>query len=572
VPNASIHSGLSNPHATSLRAGSPRSKDRTRNALALTLLAAALCAPATAQTGGTYQVTNLVSDGSVPATTMDAHFINPWAMSVSPTWWISAQGTGLGYVVQPTGTIPFTVIVPPASGLTTATGLPAGCITTTGTTGMVLPNGTKASFLFSTLDGTISGWNSLLGRANAITQIVINNSAAGASYPGLAVINTPTASYLLAPNFGTANTIEVYDGNFKPIKLAGTFTDPNLPPNYGPFSVHVLGTQVFVAYAARTTTAPYRTVDAIGNGIVSIFDTSGNFVARAVTGGNLNSPWGVAIAPANFGLFSNALLIGNFGNGLINAYDPKTFLYLGQLIDGTGKPLTYLRLWELLPGGTAVGNTTSVSGGDTSTVYFTAGLTNEAHGLLGAIANNSKPIGTPTFGVSTSLGADTVPAGAQTQLNVSVVPTNNFSGTVNLACSGLPTGATCTFSSGSLTVSPTAIATSALIIQTTKSNVFVQPFPHWRVHTGEIFAALLLPLSSLLALFRRQSPSVRCTVRLLGLVGIVLCAAGFFTGCSNNNYNMSPSVPGTPTGTSLVTITATSGSIVQSTPFMLTVQ
>jgi uncharacterized protein (TIGR03118 family) len=402
---------------------SPRTGVRAvARTLALLSAASVLCClPASAQIAGTYTVTNIISDGSVPATTVDANFINPWAASASPTWWISAQASGYNYVVPAAGTIAFKVIVPAASGLTTATGLPAGSVTTAGTTGMILPNGTKASFIFSTLDGTISGWNSKLGTANAISQIVVNK--AGASYPGLAIVNTATTSFLLAANFGTGNAIDIFDSNFQPAKLAGTFTDPNLPANYAPFSIHVIGSQIFVAYAVRTAAAPFRTVDAVGNGIVSVFDTTGNFVARAVTGGNLNSPWGVATAPTGFGVFGGSLLIGNFGNGLINAYDPKTFAYRGQLSDGTGKPLTYASLWELLPGATAVGNTTAVSAGDPNTVYFTAGLTGEAHGLFASIANNPTATGTPTFGFSSSAAAATVAAGSSATAIISAAPT-----------------------------------------------------------------------------------------------------------------------------------------------------
>ena len=288
--------------------------------------------------------------------------------------------------------------------------MPAGSVTTAGAVPLLLPNGIKASFLFSTLDGAIAGWNSALGTNGAVAQIAINNSAAGASYPDLAILNVLTggvtsSSYILAANFGTGNAIEVYDSTFKPAKLAGTFTDPSLPAGYGPFSVHVIGTQIFVNYALRTATAPFRTVNAPGNGIVDVFDVNGNFVSRAVTGGNLNAPWGIAFAPASFGVFSNDLLVGNFGDGMINVYDPKTFAFQGQLMDSTGKALNYPSLWELLTGGTTVSGTTSVSGGDTSTVFFTAGLTNEAHGLFAGIANTTVAGSAPTFGFSAASGS-----------------------------------------------------------------------------------------------------------------------------------------------------------------------
>ena len=532
-----------------------------------TLSVATLSLQTAAQTGGAYKVTNLISDGSVPAAFTDPNFINPWAISASGTWWISTAGTGHNFVVAstpPPGTIRFQVIVPAGSGMTTVTGSPAGSVTTAGAAGMLLPNGAKASFLFSTLDGTISGWNSLLGTANAIAQIAVNNSTAGASYPGLAILNTATASYILAANFGTGNVIEVYDDTFKPTKLSGTFTDPTLPAGYAPFSVHVLNNQVFVAYALRSATAPYHTVDALGNGAISIFDASGNFVARAVTGGNLDSPWGVAIAPANFGIFGGSLLIGNFGNGMINAYDPKTFVYRGQLVDGTGKPLNYPSLWEMLPGGTTVGNTTSVSGGDTDTVYFTAGLAGEAHGLFAAISNDSTTAGAPSFGLSAATGALTVTNGSSVQTNISVAPTYNFTGMVSLSCAGLPAGATCSFSPAQISASATAPGFATLTIQTSKSMAFLQPT---KVGLAGVTTALLLPFAAVLVFYRRRSSALTGLLRLFVLWGITFATFGTFMGCGGGSAS-----PSTPAGTGSVVVTGTSGSISQSTTITLTVQ
>lgn len=529
----------------------------------VTLALAFLTLQAKAQTSGAYKVTNLISDGSVPATVTDPNFINPWAISSSGTWWISTEGSGYNYVVSstavPLGTINFKVVVPP--GQNTSRGFPAGSVTTAGAAGMILPNGTKASFLFSTLDGTISGWNGKLGTAGAISQIAINNSAAGASYPGLAILNSATASYILAANFGTGNAIEVYDSTFKPTKLSGSFTDPNLPAGYAPFSVHVLNNQVFVAYALRTATAPYDTVDGPGNGVVDIFDASGNLVARAATKGNLNSPWGVAIAPANFGIFGGSLLIGNFGNGLIHAYDPKTFDYRGELTDGAGKPLSYESLWELLPGGTTVGNTTSVSGGDTNSVYFTAGLTNEAHGLFGAISNDTSTGGTPSFGFSAVTSAITVQNGSSVPTIISVAPTYGFNGTVKLTCTGLPAGASCTFLPAQITASPNSPSTAILTIKTSSSMAMLD---HPRGSVAGIATAVLLPFASFIVFYRRRSPALRNLFGAVLLCAITFAAFGAITGCSNSTA--------TPAGTSKVTITATSGSVSQSTNIALTVQ
>jgi uncharacterized protein (TIGR03118 family) len=527
---------------------------------ALVLFAAVSSLPASAQVGGAYKVTNLISDGSVPAAFTDASFINPWAISDSGTWWISAQGSGSGYVVASTptpGTINFKMVVPPASG--TSAGLPAGSVTTGGATGMILPNGTKASFLFSTLDGTISGWNSKLGTAGAIAQVAINNSASGASYTGLAIINTATSSFILAANFGAGKTIEVYDSTFKPTKLAGTFTDPSLPAGYAPFSVHVLNNQVYVAYAEQSATPPYQPSGGLGAGVVSVFDITGNFIARVATGGNLEAPWGVAIAPAGFCIFGGSLLIGNFGNGVINAYDPASYAYRGQLTDGTGKALSYASLWELLPGGTTVGNTTSVSGGDPNTVYFTAGLAGEAHGLFGAISNSTTG-GTPAFGLSASTGALTVTSGSSVSTVISVAPTYSFSGNVSLACSGLPKYATCSFTPSSITTSGTTPATSTLNIQTQSSMVLLDRKIHGM---AAVASAVLFPFASLLVFYRRRA--ISNVFRMFILCGVMLAALGLFAGCTTTQ-------PATPEGTSQVIVTATSGSVSQTATIALTVQ
>ena len=530
---------------------------------AISLFAASLSFQAAAQTGGAYKVTNLISDGSVPAAVTDSTFVNPWAISDSGTWWMSSEGSGYSFVVSstatPLGTVSFKVIIP-QSGLTATAGHPAGSVTTAGAAGMILPNLTKASFLFSTLDGTISGWNSKLGTANAVCQIVIDNSAAGASYTGLAILNSATTSYILAANFGTGNAIEVYDSTFKPAKLSGTFTDPTLPAGYSPFSVHVLNNQVYVAYAVRSATPPYHTIDALGNGVVSIFDATGKFVARAATGGNLDSPWGVALAPANFGIFGGSLLIGNFANGLINAYDPTTFNYRGQLVDGTGKPLTYLSLWELLPGGTTVGNTTSFSGGDNSTIYFTAGLAGESHGLFAALSNDTSS-GTPTYGLSAATSALTVTNGSSANTIISVAPTYSFNGMVSLACTGLPSGATCSFTPSQITATATAPGIAVLTIQTSKTMALLE-------RTGHGFAgvapALLLPFASVLVFYRRRFSALTSMLGLFVLCGIIFAALGTITGCGG--------AASTPAGTSQVVVTAKSGSISQSTTISLIVQ
>jgi hypothetical protein len=287
-------------------------------------------------------------------------------------------------------------------------------------------------------------------------------------------------------------------------------------------------------------------------------------VARAVTGGNLNSPWGVAIAPANFGIYSNDLLIGNFGDGLINVYDPKTYTYLGQLMDNTGKSLQYAALWELLPGGTAVQGTAGVSGGDTSTVYFTAGLAGQIHGLLGAIAKDTTT-GTPSYNFTAASGSASVAAGDSAKFTVNVVPVNGFSGTVNLSCTAIPVSGSCSFAPATLSVASTAVSTAVVTVQTYKNTGARRPLNK----TG-IVSAVLLPFASLLA-FRRRRATTRLmqTMRLLSLLLVFASIGGFVTGCGSDGPN---STPTTPTGVTNVAMQAMSATAIQQTTVALTVK
>lgn len=580
--------------------------------LALCLALTASSGLAFGQAAGTYQITNLISDGSVPAITTDPNFVNPWGISIGSDFWINTAATGFDYVALTNGTIPFKVVVPAASGGTTTTGTPTGTVFVGSANGFNQPDGSQAIFLFSSLDGTISAWNPALGTANSVAQITVNNSAAGAVYTDMALMTNANGTFILASNFGPTPSIDVFDSNYQPAKLPGTFTDPNLPAGYAPFAVHTIGTQVFVTYAMQsvtTTSVPTPTsptgyvvpqsasanprsvqqVPGPGNGIVSVFDTNGNFVARAITGGNLNATWGMALAPSTFGIYGGDLLVGNFGDGIINVYDPKTFAYLGQITDTNGKSVIYPSLWEITFGTTNYG--------DVNSLYFTAGLSSESHGLFGVISNNPTPTGTPTFGVSSSSSVSTIAAGSSSQMVVSVAPTNNFSGTVTLACSGLPAGATCNFSPSQLSVSPMASALSTVTIQTSKSGAMLtSPFVMSASHAAAISAALLLPFGSLMLFTNRRRSEKQKQLFLLSLSAFVLLSVGVIAGCSNSMTPASaamtpaptapttpttpttptapttPTTPGTPTGQSQVTITATAGAITQSTVVALTVQ
>ena len=600
--NATRYTGPAIHGITGSRSSLNEIRVNAKTIAALLLGAASLCTAASAQTAGSYQTTNIISDGSVTATVTDPQFINPWGVSVGPAFWINTQATGLDYVATATGTIPFKVTIPAASG--TGAGLPSGTVFSSSTTNFKLPDGAAATFLFSSLDGTISGWNNGLGTTGSIAQIAVNNSAAGADYTDMALLTNTTGTFILAANFGAGTDIEVYDTNFAPAKLAGNFTDPSLPANYAPFAVHVIGNQVFVTYALRATTTtststpvgPYvvsssptsphaaatsyaQTVGA-GNGVVDVFDLNGNFVARAITGGNLNAPWGVAVAPTGFGIFGGDLLVGNFGDGIINVYNPTTFAFLGQLTDGTGKALSFASLWEVVFGQS---NATPAGAGDPNTLYIAAGLANEQHGLFAGIANSTTATGAAAFGFSASTSAATVTAGGSTMATISVAPTNGFNGNVNLSCSG-PVGVTCSFSPSAVTVTPTAAATSTVTIQTAANMAHVQKRILGGKETFVTAMAFLMPFGSMLIFSRRRAISKGNPLQLLGLIVLLLGSTFVVVGCSSSmnaaatppssapTAPTAPSNPGTPAGVQMVTITATSGSLTQNTSIALTVQ
>ncbi len=533
---------------------------RRRTAAAL-LCTAAFASVAAAQS---YAVNNILSDGSVPATATDPNFINPWGVSSSSNFWISAAGSGFNYVFPPAGPLAFKVIVPLGAQPTQA-GLPAGAVSTASSTGFLLPNGAAPNFFFSTLDGTISGWNAKLGTNNAVSQIVINNSGNGATYAGLALLNTANGSFLLAPNF-TGGTVEVYNSNYQAAKLAGSFTDPNLPSGYSPFGIHILGSQIFVTYAQKPAQAPFKANIGPGLGVVDSYDLTGNFKARVATGGNLDAPWGVAIAPASFGIFSNDLLIGNQGDGKINVYDPATFAYQGQLFDATGKSLAYANLWELLPGGTPVSNGTSSSGGDKNTVFFTAGLDSEKHGLLAGITSAAAS-GSATFGFSTGAGAVSVPDGTSANIPLSIASVNGFTGSVSLSCSGLPQGATCSFAPAQLNVASTTPTLGTVTITTTAAHASLLKPSTLRGSQTASLLAFGLPVFSLALLgSRRRLPSA--AIRLMGLGCIVVLMGLVVTGCGDSGNSQTP----TPAGTANVVVTATAGAISQQSTVAVTVQ
>ncbi len=349
---------------------------------------------------------DLVSDGAVAADHIDPSFVNPWGLAAPQPadFWDANNGRGTSTVFSNLGNIstalPVVTVPPPAGAM--GPSAPTGVVFNS-TTGFVVTDGTKSgpsAFIFDTEDGTISGWSPVVAThgapppsVNAV--LVVDNSASGAVYKGLALLSIPAGStlpagsYLFATNFHSGN-LDVFDSTFTPVTLpAGAFHDASIPAGFAPFNVQALGGNLFVTYAKQDA-AKHDDVAGPGNGFVDEFSPSGTLLMRLggmTTQPELNSPWGVVQAPASFGPFSNDILVGNFGDSHISAFDPLTGAFLGQLMNTKGQPLTLAGgntgahtggLWGLFdfPTGTA---------GTASTVYFASGFNDESDGLFGAL-------------------------------------------------------------------------------------------------------------------------------------------------------------------------------------------
>jgi uncharacterized protein (TIGR03118 family) len=518
---------------------------------------------ACAQQATVYKQTNIISDGAVPALVTDPNFVDPWGVSIGQAFWINTNVTGFDYVTDASGNIQFKATIPPASG--TGPGSPTGTVFVSGAPAgsFMLSNGQRAVFLFCSLDGTISGWN--LSSPGNVAEIKVNRSASKAAYTDIALVTNSTGTYVLAANFGQGHSVEVFDSGFNPVAFSGPFTDPNLPAGYAPYAIHTIGTTVYVTYMLRDTTTFQETLGA-GTGIVDAYDVNGQFVKRAITGGNLNAPWGMALAPSGFGRFGGDLLVGNFGDGVINVYDPTSYDFLGQLTDANGNVITNSGLWEIVFG------QANPSVGDPNTLYFSAGLNQERDGLFGSIAAVASNA-TGSFTLTSSSGALTVTRGQSVMATLNLAPANGFTGSVSLACSGLPAGTTCSFSQTSINVTGAATAQTTLTISSSTSYTPPTGYtakstaPPKRGRVGIAMAALT-PFAALL-LF--GAAGRRRFLAMLPIVLLGLMVTAGVAGCGSGGSMGSGSLP-TPTGTSQVTVTATSGAISKSTVIALTVQ
>jgi uncharacterized protein (TIGR03118 family) len=347
-----------------------------RLASAVVALAAAVAIAGSAAGGvadDVFTVHNLVGDTTSSAPNADASLVNGWGLSAGPTtpWWVSNNGTNTSTLYSGTGSkVALTVAVP---------GGPTGTVFNGSTTDFVVSQAGKsgpARFLFATEAGTILGWSPTVNGATAIPGV--DRSASGAIYKGL----TTMSSRLYATDFHNGR-VDVFDASFNPVSGA-SFVDPKLPQGYAPFGIQALAGSIFVTYAKQDA-AKKDDVPGDGNGYVDQFSPDGTFIARVAPGGRKNAPsnapWGLALAPSSFGVFSGDVLVGNFGNGRISAYKDNgggKWVYKGQLRRGDQTPIAVDGLWAI-----AFGN--GSAGGPATSLYFAAGPGGEQHGLFGSI-------------------------------------------------------------------------------------------------------------------------------------------------------------------------------------------
>lgn len=313
-----------------------------------------------------YSWQNLQSDIHGVATNTDPNLVNPWGMAPNSSGsviWVSDNGTGVSTLYGQDGTAKSLIVTIPGKDKD-KTGNPTGMLRNDTSFFKVTKNGNSqpARFIWVSEDGTISGWNPNVDQTNAIVAVKPKGDNV---YKGVTMGMANGHNFLFATNFHRGQ-VDTYDENFKLVKT-NNFNDPNLPKRFAPFGIRNINGQIYVTYALQGP-GEHDDVAGPGNGFINVFDTSGNFVKRLVSNGNLNSPWGMAL------IEGDELWVGNFGDGKINNYDPNTGAFLGTTNRADGTPLQFDGLWDMLPLGAGV--------------YFTAGIGDEAHGLFGLITKD----------------------------------------------------------------------------------------------------------------------------------------------------------------------------------------
>jgi len=383
-----------------------QTKDRTKHirlnwlcaGALLGAVAGALAAQTTSAPPNNYLVHNLVSDLPNTADHQDQNLVNPWGTGFGPTpFWVGKDGTGTATLYSGVGAVIPLVVTIPRAGDAGTSGPVTGVMFNefaSNSGAFDVQAGKPALFIFCSEDGVISGWNQAVSGTKA--SILFDNSKSGAVYTGCAVGGTAAAPYLCVANFH-AGTVDVYDANLnlnpapysqsglpEPYSGPSSFSNPAIPAGFAPFNVQNIDGTLFVTYAEQDAQKKTN-VGGPGNGYVAMFNLDGSPIANLISQGALNSPWGMAIAPANFGPFAGALLVGNFTDGKINAFNAASGAWLGTLNDATGNPIAIPGLWSLDFGGGAQGE-------DPGTLYITAGIGGgpnndpvQSHGLLASI-------------------------------------------------------------------------------------------------------------------------------------------------------------------------------------------
>ncbi|WP_235922555.1 TIGR03118 family protein [Rugamonas aquatica] len=309
-----------------------------------------------------FKLTKLVGDTAGSAAQTDAKLVNAWGIAFNPSGfvWVANNGSSTSTLYDGNGMAQALVVATPPS--------PTG----------IVYNGSadfRASpFIFATESGKIAAWSPTADRNNAVT--LFDGAGAQAVYKGLAIATWNNANYLYAADFHNSR-VDIFDANFNKVTLPGAFRDTTLPANYAPFGIQAVGDRIYIAYAQRESGGDDEVAGA-GLGAIDVFDTAGNLVKQLAMGGVLNAPWGMALAPANFGTYSGKLLVANFGDGKINAYDPATGAMAGTLSNTSGSAIVIDGLWGIAFG-------PGVNSQPVNTLFFAAGPGDEAHGLYGRI-------------------------------------------------------------------------------------------------------------------------------------------------------------------------------------------
>lgn len=386
-----------------------------------------------------FLVHNLVSDLPGIADHQDPNLINPWGNGFGQSpFWIGNNGSGTSTLYDGTGTATALVVDIPAAGGAATGGPVTGVIfnsDSSNTAAFNVAAGKPASFLFCAEDGLISGWNSSVNSTQAL--VLYDNSKSGAVYKGCAIGGPSSAPLLYAANFN-AGTIDVFDANFNPVVNPKAFQNPAIPAGFAPFNIQNIASTLYVVYAKQDA-MKHDDVAGLGNGYLATFDLSGNLIANVISQSALNSPWGMAIAPASFGPFAGLLLVGNFGDGKINAFNASIFTSgnpVGTLNDLKGNPISIPGLWSINFGSGARNE-------DPGTLYFTAGIGGgpnndpvESHGLLGSIQ------GVPFFPASGIVSSGSLLAGPIAPNAWATIKGNELSATIgswNVTSNTLPT-------------------------------------------------------------------------------------------------------------------------------------